>query len=561
MNLQEINHSDKIRNMKSSELKQLCQQIRDSIIEQCAIHGGYLSSNLSCVEISVVLSQMFNAKDKILFEGNHMDATHRILHGDSFIFSQEKENRFVLAQGLGEAIALRQDHKEGNVVCVLNAQDLSEGRNFEALDLISREKNKLILVFNDDTTISKGIGFIDRMIAKLRNTKSYNSLKENVKDLIRPVKHGEEIIENIGSVKDKIRKTVVDEGIFGDLDLEYIGPINGHDIDELKRAFQVAIDKESTVVVHCITTKGKGYRFAESDTSDSWNLVTPFNKDSGKLLCSEDEQYCSPESVLVSQINHSMELSSDLYFINANSRIRKDCESLFSRFPLRCIEAQGKFLISLAAAKGLAKENKIPVILSSSKDLSDALVYLQEQVEGMDSSFVIAMKKEDDFDYRILEKFDHLHIYEAGDICQIRSIIELGIHESEPVLLLYPACWLKKTESDSADEVGIWKKSGNNDINDVLILSSGKDFDQISNMIEKNDLPYTACNPVVLSPIDDNQLELLLNGYKHVFVYGNLLESKLLHLFNTGHFKASVCLIEKKGIDYLFNRIRDINNA
>ena len=101
----------------------------------------------------------------------------------------------------------------------------------------------MIIVFNDDTSIDKGIGLVDKFVSNLRNTKTYTNIKDNVKDFIRPQKGGDKIIEGIHNIKSNIKKAVVDEGVFGEYNIDYIGPIDGHNINELIRAFETGTRK------------------------------------------------------------------------------------------------------------------------------------------------------------------------------------------------------------------------------------------------------------------------------------------------------------------------------
>ena len=239
---------------------------------------------------------------------------------------------------LGLAVSRDLDHKKNHVVVVVNSSDLLSGRYIEALNQISNLHRRLIIVFNDDTTIDRGIGILDRLIANLRKTKSYNSLKDNVKDMIRPVKQGEKIIENIHNVKANIRKTIVDEGIFSEFDLDYIGPIDGHNLNDLERAFEIAKDKTYPAVVHCLTTKGKGYKYAEATTSDSWNRVGPFDIANGRQFEAENGNYLYLKHVAGLTFEKMMEKDPDLLCVTSRNINDYGIANVFAKYPSRSFD-------------------------------------------------------------------------------------------------------------------------------------------------------------------------------------------------------------------------------
>ena len=190
MDLSQIKNPLFLKDLSDADTKDLCAEIRDFIIDYCARNGGYLSGNLSSVELSVVLNKTFEQEDMLLFDGNDLNYTNKILNGKIDELQINSNGAYSLANAIGLAVSRDLDHKRHNVVVVVNSLDLLSGRYIEALNLISSLNRKLIIVFNDDTTIDKGIGLVDKLLSNLRNTRSYTNLKENVKDMIRPVKKG-----------------------------------------------------------------------------------------------------------------------------------------------------------------------------------------------------------------------------------------------------------------------------------------------------------------------------------------------------------------------------------
>ncbi|MBO4918684.1 MAG: hypothetical protein J5365_00860 [Erysipelotrichaceae bacterium] len=272
-----------LRNMEYKDLKEICASIRENIIDYTAEHGGFLASNLSNVEITVAVNRIFDKNSCTLYAGNDLNYADLLLHRYTDLPNEDAERRDILAESLGMASANTLENNKKAVVAVIGSSDLLCSKGLEALQMIHSSKNKVIIVFNDMRN-GKNIKVLDKVISRLRNAKSYNVLKENVKEAIRPVKYGDQIIGSIHDLKGKIRKTIVDEGVFAQYDIDYIGPINGHDLKDLERALQLAKEKECSVVVHCVTIAGRGYDFAEKDLNRRFEQIGKFNRQNGQPL-------------------------------------------------------------------------------------------------------------------------------------------------------------------------------------------------------------------------------------------------------------------------------------
>ena len=186
MDLSQIKNPLFLKDLNDSDVRDLCAQIREFIIDYCSRNGGYLSGNLSAIELSVVLNRVFEHDDHLLFDGNDLNYTNKILNGKISELQVNSNGAYSLANAIGLSVSRDLDHKNHHVVAVVNSLDLLSGRYIEALNLISSLNRRLIIVFNDDTTIDKGIGLVDKLLSTLRNTRSYTNLKENVKGMIRP---------------------------------------------------------------------------------------------------------------------------------------------------------------------------------------------------------------------------------------------------------------------------------------------------------------------------------------------------------------------------------------
>ncbi|MBQ6493851.1 MAG: hypothetical protein IJI92_08340 [Erysipelotrichaceae bacterium] len=563
MDLSQIRNPLFLKNQNKDELKNTCEEIRDFIIDYTSKNGGYLSGNLSAVEISVMLNKVFSSDDRLIFDGNDLNYTNKILNGMIDELRTNSNGAYSLANALGIAAARDLDHKEYNVVAVVNSTDLLSGRNIEALNLISNSNRKIIIVFNDDTTIDRGIGMIDRLISSLRNTRSYKNFKDNVKDMIRPAKGGEKIIENIHNIKSNIKKSVIDEGIFSEFNIDYIGPIDGHDLSVLERAFMIAREKEYPCVVHCLTTKGKGFRYAEACTNDSWNKVSKFDRNNGKMMHTEAGNYLYARNIAGKTIEKMMGENQDIVCVTTRNINEYGVSGIFAKYPQRCFDTASSAENSLSFASGLALNGKIPYLVLRSFELPNAFRILKNQIAKLNRPFIIGLIDDGTLNHDLLAGLNNIYIMEPENSETLQQTLLSGTSLDRPVIVIYPEkCIEYKEISDfSPIEVGKWPQISNNDMNGITILAAGDDLRLIEEINFRNELPYDLINTCSIWPLDEGYLDSIYDSNKRVFVYGHNIEVNLLKYLNKKDSSLLVDFVDKNGVDGLFEYIKDRTDA
>ncbi len=278
--LKKIKGPEFVRTLDSESLKELSSQIREELVEDVAINGGHLSSNLGIVELTISLYRSFDfPKDKLIFDVGHQCYTHKILTGRDLSklntadgpagFIKRKESVYDCFEAghsstslsAAQAFAIARDFKgeDYEVVAVIGDASLANGISFEALNNIVSRKNKVIIVLNDNNmSISKPVGGLE---TALRNLSPYYKKEALDNTVIENEKHDMNIFEFAG--------------------LDYIGPVDGHDIKALDEAFKKAKASKNSVIVHAFTKKGMGYKYAEEDVSGDWHHATCFDIDTG----------------------------------------------------------------------------------------------------------------------------------------------------------------------------------------------------------------------------------------------------------------------------------------
>ena len=556
MDLKILQNPNYFTNLSLNELKTACNEIRGKIINVVSDKGGYLSSNLSIVEITAALYKVFNDTDKIVYSGPNTNYANRFINGLEML-NEEYNN--ALSNSLGLAISRDINHDNYNVISVINSDSAFSNSNFEALNNISLEHRKMIIVFNDDTSIDKGIGIVDKFISNIRNTKTYTNIKDNVKDFIRPQKGGDKIIEGIHNLKSNIKKAVVNEGVFKEYNIDYIGPIDGHNLDELVRAFDIAKTKEYPCVVHCITTKGKGYVYAESNTNEAWYKTCPFDIKTGKKFIEESDEYKSCIKLISESLLNLMNTNDKLIIVSPDNKNEFKLTQLFAKHPDRCYDSGQGINNGIGFACGFSLDDKIPVICLKSSNLNRGYDTICKQVDNLNKPFILFLNRDCDDDLPLLNSLENSIIFNISNYDDIDKILLNAIESKHPYIIRYTNNLFKINNQDNTNEinVGKWDIVANNDVMDIAIITDGQNVDNLNKLIIDNDYKYKLINSNYINPIDLTCIDYL-NKINKIYLYKCSATSKILkYLINN---KNTIKIIDDIDTKEFFNSIEtDIN--
>lgn len=286
-----INH-EIISNMSTPQLRSLCQELRGCILQTVMKNGGHLASNLGTVELAVALHYVYNVNggDKILWDVGHQAYAHKLLTGRYSRFSTLRQkdglsgftrrsesdaDAFIsghsstsLSAAYGISAAMRLKGEDGSVAAVVGDGSFTGGCAYEALNNAGKTASNLTLVLNDNAmSISKSTGALARYLAQIRSTRKYYVAKERVKSVLSAVPVvGKPLEKAIGAAKTLVKEALYDtSNLFENFGFTYIGPVNGHNLEDLIEALSVAKLMKRPCVVHVFTTKGKGFRPAEEN--------------------------------------------------------------------------------------------------------------------------------------------------------------------------------------------------------------------------------------------------------------------------------------------------------
>ncbi|WP_116214420.1 1-deoxy-D-xylulose-5-phosphate synthase [Streptomyces olivoreticuli] len=369
--------------LSPEQLDRLAAEIRSFLVDAVARTGGHLGPNLGVVELTIALHRVFESpKDKVLFDTGHQSYVHKLLTGrqdfsrlrakdglSGYPSRAESEHDVIenshastvlgWADGLAKANQVRRsgDH----VVAVIGDGALTGGMAWEALNNIAVAKDRpLVIVVNDnERSYAPTIGGLANHLATLRTTDGYERFLARGKDLLeRTPVLGKPLYETLHGAKKGLKDFIAPQGMFEDLGLKYIGPIDGHDIEALESALQRAKRFGGPVIVHCLTQKGRGYKPAEQHEGDRFHGIGVIHPDTGLPVSSGGADWTSVFGDEMVELGRERE---DIVAITAAMLQPVGLEKFAKAFPDRVYDVGIAEQHAATSAAGLATGGLHPV--------------------------------------------------------------------------------------------------------------------------------------------------------------------------------------------------------
>jgi 1-deoxy-D-xylulose-5-phosphate synthase len=308
--LSSIHSPEALRELTPDQLRELSLEIRTFLIENVSQTGGHLGPNLGVIELTIAMHRVFHSpRDPIIFDTGHQSYVHKVLTGrqDQFLTLRQRhglsgypsqteshhdwvENSHAstaLSYADGLAKAIRLQRKGGTVVAFVGDGSLTGGMAWEALNNIAASDDlPLVIVVNDNgRSYTPTVGGLARHLTGLRTNPRYEQILELVKrNVSRAPLVGNAAYDILHGIKIGLKDVLAPQGLFSDLGLKYVGPIDGHDIAEVERALRQAKQFRAPVLVHCITRKGNGFKAAEDHEEDRFHAVGKINATTGEAI-------------------------------------------------------------------------------------------------------------------------------------------------------------------------------------------------------------------------------------------------------------------------------------
>lgn len=556
MSIYNIESPNQIKNMSFDQLNDLASQIRYFLIDSISKTGGHLSSNLGIVELTIAMHYVFDSpKDKFIFDVGHQSYVHKILTGRSTQFSTlrkkgglsgfQKRSESVhdpfeaghsstsLSAALGFAIARDLKKEDYEVIAVIGDGSLTGGEAFEALNDIGAKQKKVIIIFNDNNmSISKNSSAMEERITSIRSSKVYRSIKKEMKVNLSNNKIGSNILNTLTHIKDHVKEEVIDAPLFQEFNLDYMGPVNGHDIEALVNVLQAAKEHSGPIVVHVITKKGKGYSFAEQDKTGKWHGVSPFDIQTGQSLMKLAPNEISWSEVISNTLISLAKKNEDIVAITPAMAQGSKLLKFAKEFPERFFDCGIAEQHAVTMACGMACGNLHPFVSIYSSFLQRAYDQMNHDLARMDLPVVIGIDRAglvgDDgdthqgiYDISLLRSVPNLILSQPKDAIEAQNLLYTAFETKHPFCIRYPRgnVHYDALNSFSKIAIGTWTlfTVGNNPTCNVI--SYGPDVDRIISKAKENDMSINVINARFFKPIDESMLDSILTSNLPIYIF------------------------------------------
>jgi 1-deoxy-D-xylulose-5-phosphate synthase len=304
--LEKVDFPEDIRRLSLTELNRLAEEIREMMITTVSKRGGHLASSLGTVELTLALHYVFDTpRDRLVWDVGHQTYTHKIITGRKGRFDTLRQREGIsgfpkraespydtfdvghsgtsisAAAGMAEARCLKGE--DFRIIAVIGDGAISAGMAFEGLNWTGDRRKNLIIILNDnEMCISPNVGALSSYLNRIMTGQTVNRIKAEVKTFLKSVPGiGEQMLKFSRQVEESLKTFFVPGAIFEELGFTYVGPLEGHHLDHLIGNLKNVRTLEGPVLVHVVTQKGKGYKFAEDDPS-RFHGIAPFDIDTGE---------------------------------------------------------------------------------------------------------------------------------------------------------------------------------------------------------------------------------------------------------------------------------------
>lgn len=536
-----------LKGLSQQQLQELSEDIRKFLIEKLSVTGGHIGPNLGVVELTIALHTCFTSpKDKILWDVGHQSYVHKILTGRASEFDTLRQYKGLcgfpkmiesehdvwetghsstsLSAAMGMAIARDLKKEKSFVVPVIGDGALTGGMALEALNHIGHEKKNLIVVLNDnEMSIAPNVGALHSILGRLRTAGKYHWAKDELEYLLKKIPAvGGKLATTAERIKDSLKYLLVSGMFFEEMGFTYLGPVDGHNYDELFENLAYAKKTEGPVLLHVITKKGKGYHPAESDVVGTWHGTGPYKIETGAFpkpaetpppawskLVSETVRKLAREDERIVAITPAMPVGSKL-------------EGFASEFPDRMFDVGIAEQHAATVAAGLATQKMKPFLAIYSTFLQRAYDQVVHDIcrqnlnvfIGIDRAGLVGADGETHqgvFDIAFMRHVPNMVLMMPKDENEGQHMVNTALkYDDGPIAMRFPrgnGVGVPLDEELKTIPIGTWEvlKEGE----DVAILTFGTTIPmalEAANHLEQQGIRVKVVNARFIKPLDHQML-------------------------------------------------------
>ena len=458
--LDQIHSPEDVQKLPAEQLSQLCEEIRAFLVENVSKTGGHLASNLGAVELTVAIHRVYHTeRDRLLFDVGHQSYVHKLLTGRKDDFktlrqyggmagfpkpAESVHDAFVaghastsISVALGMARARTITKADYDVVALIGDGALTGGLAYEGLSDAGQSGEPLVIILNDNgMSIHKNVGGIATLLSKQRVMPSYLRFKQAYRDTVGHIKP---LYNALHHVKESLKETVLPDNIFDDMGFYYIGPVDGHDEQEVERVLRWARDLRQPVLLHVITKKGKGIRYTEAHP-ERYHGVGTFDPLTGKLPAAKR----TFSDAFGDAMLELAQADPNLVAMTAAMASGTGLETFSQRFPERFFD------VGIAEGHAMAKQGLRPVFavyssfLQRSYDmlLHDVALQSLHVVLGIDRGGIVGNDGDTHngcFDVSYLSSVPGMTLSCPSNYAELRQMLRLAVYDTAgPAAVRYP---------------------------------------------------------------------------------------------------------------------------
>ena len=550
MLLEKIKQPNDIKQIPMEQLPKLAEEIRQFLLEHLSKTGGHLASNLGAVELTMALHYVFQLpEDKIIWDVGHQSYTHKILTGRKDGFDQLRmlggmsgfpkrsespcdafdtgHSSTSISAGVGYVCARDLQKQDYHVISVIGDGALTGGMAYEALNNASSLKKNFIIILNDnEMSISENVGGISSYLSNMRTAESYHGLKTGVKNGLNKIPGiGPAAVKRIHKTKDSIKRLVIPGMFFEDMGLTYLGPVNGHDCSRMIQVFQEAKKVQGPVLIHVKTEKGRGYEPAMRHPA-RFHGTSAFDLEHGLPLSSSGKaNYTDIFSTVMRKFGDREE---KVVAVTAAMPDGTGLKRFRNMFPERFFDVGIAEEHAVTFAAGLALGGMIPVVAVYSSFLQRAVDQIIEDVCLQNLHVIFAVDRaglvgsdgethQGCFDLTYLSMIPNMTVMAPKNKWELSDMMKFAVQYQGPIAIRYP----RGETYDGLEEYREPICKGRSEVlfegKDIALLAVGsmvKTGVQVRKMLMEDGENPTLVNARFVKPLDEKLLSQLAEQHK-----------------------------------------------
>ena len=550
--LEKVNSLEDLKKLNIEDKKILSKDIRKYILEIVSKNGGHLASNLGVVELTIAIDSVFNLpEDKVVWDVGHQTYVHKILTGRKeemktlrtlngiagFPKTNESEtdcfntghSSTSISAALGMARARDIENKNNSVIAVIGDGALTGGMALEALNDAGYSGTKMTVILNDnEMSISKNIGGMNMLLSKLRTKRTYTKSNISLKKIINKIPViGKPFVKIVQRIKRSIKQLIIPKMFFEDIGFRYLGPVDGHNIEELERMLKITKELDGPVLLHVLTKKGKGYKIAE-ENPDKYHATGPFDIETGKTIGEKKKDY---SKVFGDKLIKIAKENKKIVAITASMKDGTGLKEFQKEFPDRFFDIGIAEQHAIGLAAGMAKAGLIPFVpIYSSfyqraydQVIHDIAIQNLPVVMLVDRAGIVGQDGETHqgtFDMAFFRLVPNLVIMAPKDFRELEEIMEFAVKIKKPVVIRYPRGGENSNiKFQKCEKIDLGKGEILTKGKDVSIIAIGKTVSramEVSNMLKKDKIEADVINSRFLKPLDKEKIKKSIEKTKFV---------------------------------------------